>query len=166
MVRALAGDAAAYHRLLSTLTAHLRGYLARRLSDPAEVEDLVQETLIAIHLKRATYDPSHPFTPWVHAIARHKLIDNYRHRRLRPTAELDDAHDLFADARHEGAMAARDLGRLLETLPAKQAEALRLTKLDGLSVSEAGARTGLSPSAVKVSVHRGLKTLSARLARS
>lgn len=164
MTRAQAGDGGAYRALLSALTPHLRAYLGRRLAaDPAEVEDVVQETVLAIHLKRDSYDPAHAFTPWVHAVARHKLIDALRRRKIRPGAEMEDAEDLWATSAHEGAMARRDLGRLLGTLPGKQADALRLTKLDGLSVEEAAQRTGMSTTAVKVSVHRGLKTLTARL---
>src|SRR5271168_653646 len=95
MLAALAGDAAAYRMLLTGLTRHLRGYYARRL-DPAAAEDAVQESLIAIHARRATYDPAQPFTAWVYGIARYKLIDEFRRSKRRATVPLDDSIGLFA----------------------------------------------------------------------
>src|SRR3569832_132872 len=97
MLGALAGDGPAYARLLTELGALLRRYFERRLSDAAEAEDLVQETLLAVHSRRQTYEPSRPFTAWAYAIARYKLIDHFRRRRARPTTPLDDnIHELFA----------------------------------------------------------------------
>ena len=95
MLDALMGDSAAYRMLLSGLTRHLRSYYARRL-DAAAAEDAVQETLIAIHARRATYDPAQPFTAWVYGIARYKLIDEYRREKRRAAVPLDEAPDLFA----------------------------------------------------------------------
>jgi RNA polymerase sigma-70 factor (ECF subfamily) len=104
MLVALAGDAAAYRSLLNDVGAHLRAYYARRLGrDAADVEDLVQETLIAMHTRRATYDDRQPFTPWVHAIARYKLIDHFRRSSRRRTFPMDDAGDLFSESDHEAA---------------------------------------------------------------
>ena len=96
MLAALMGDAGAYRKLLQGLTRHLRSYYARRL-DAAAAEDAVQETLIAIHARRATYDPSQPFTAWVYGIARYKLIDEFRRAKRRPTVPLEDAGELFGD---------------------------------------------------------------------
>lgn len=164
MLGALAGDRSAYARLLTELGAHLRRYFERRLSEAAEAEDLVQETLLAIHTRRATYDPSRPFTAWAYAIARYKLIDHLRRRRARPTSPLDDnVQELFAPDDHEAAMASADLERLLVTLPAGQSQAIRDTKLEGLSSAEAAGRAGIAEGAVKVRVHRGLKALAARI---
>jgi len=159
MQSAIAGDAAAYRTLLETLTPHLRAYYARRLDRPADAEDLVQETLIAIHTKRASYDTALPFTAWLHAIARYKLIDHYRRARIRRTLPLDDADSVFADESFEAAEASRDVERLLAMLPEKKRALLRHTKLEGLSTAETAARTGMSESAVKVGVHRALKEL-------
>src|ERR1700760_1997468 len=116
MLAALAGDAAAYRMLLAGLTRHLRGYYARRL-DPAAAEDAVQETLIAIHSRRMTYDPAQPFTAWVYAIARYKLIDEFRRVKRRAQVPLDDAPELFARDDVEAASARRDVTKLLDRLP-------------------------------------------------
>src|SRR5581483_1206275 len=166
MVRALSGDAAAYAALLKRLTAHLRAYYLRRLGSgrAADAEDLLQETLIAMHAKRHTYDPSRPFTAWVHAIARYKLIDFFRAKGRRPELQLDDAaDDVFASEDANATEARLDVERLLKRLPEKTRAVLRDVKLSGLSTAEAAERHGLSESAVKVGIHRGIKKLSAGL---
>ena len=166
-VRAQAGDEAAYREALGRMAARLRAYFARRLfAWPDDVEDLVQETLLALHLQRGTYDPALPVSAWMHAIARHKLVDLMR-RRGRHEA-LHDSLDEIDDDRHPAATpdarpAQRDLARLLDTLPEAQRRAIVLTKIEGLSVAEAAARGGVSVSALKVQVHRGLRRLAERV---
>ena len=163
-LRAQSGDEAAYRRSLGLLASRLRGYLKRRLAGlPDEVEDLVQETLLALHLQRGTYDPTLPVSAWAVAIARHKLVDLWRRRGRR-----DDLHDAMDDvdqqllaADPDDGGARRDLETLFEALPHAQRQAIVLTKLEGLSIAEAAVRTGASESAVKVQVHRGLKRLAA-----
>jgi RNA polymerase sigma-70 factor (ECF subfamily) len=166
-LRAQRGDEAAYREALGHITKRLRGWLRRRMQSlPDEIEDLVQETLLAIHLQRGTYDPAVPVSRWVLAIARHKLIDLWRRRGRR-----DALHDPL-DEVGEGALPAvadefpvqRDLATLLGELSQAQQEAITMTKLEGLSMAEASARSGVSVSALKVQVHRGLKRL-AELAR-
>ena len=163
MLVALGGDATSYRTLLAELTPHLRAFFKRRLGSAADAEDLVQETLIAIHTKRATYDPALPFTAWLHAIARYKLIDHFRRSKIRRTLPLEDAESLFAEEEAESAGAKRDVERLLARLPESKRELVRQVKLEGLSTAEAAARTGLSESNVKVGVHRALKALSAMI---
>jgi RNA polymerase sigma-70 factor (ECF subfamily) len=160
MLAALNGDARAYRTLLAELSVRLRAYYARRLATAADAEDLVQETLLAIHKRRATYDVNQPFTAWVYAIARYKLIDNFRRSRSRATIPLEDAGALFADDEAEAASAKRDVEQLLNTLPKNKRELIRLTRIEGLSTAETAAKLGLSESAVKVGVHRALKTLA------
>jgi RNA polymerase sigma-70 factor (ECF subfamily) len=160
MLAALEGDARAYRTLLSELGAHLRAYYSRKLANATDAEDLVQDTLMALHKRRATYDPSRPFTAWVYAIARYKLIDNFRRNRLRRTVALDDAPALFADDRIEAASAKRDIEQMLATLPQNKRDLNRLTRIEGLSTAETAAKLGLSESAVKVGVHRALKLLA------
>lgn len=160
MLAALGGDGAAYHRLLKALTPHLRGYFSRRLNGAAEAEDLVQETLIAIHTKRASFDPALPFTAWLYAIARYKLIDHFRKAGIRKTLPLEEAETVVADYDSEAAEAARDVSELLQRLPKAKRELLEKVKLEGLSTAEAAAATGLSESAVKVTIHRSLKALT------
>lgn len=164
--RAGTGDESAYRQALEHIAARLRGYLRRRMrGHPDDVEDLVQETLLAIHLQRSTYDPALPIGAWVLAIARHKLVDLWRRRGRREALHdpLDDVDaSALADARDDRAdgEARRDLGRLLDALPEAQRRAILLTRIEGLSVAEASARTGASESAIKVQVHRGLRRLA------
>ena len=159
MLAALMGDAGAYRKLLEGLTRHLRSYYARRL-DPAAAEDAVQETLIAVHTRRASYDPALPFTAWVYGIARYKLIDEYRRHRRRATVPLDEAADLFSHDETEETIARRDVTRLLDRLPPAKRQLVKDIKLEGVSVAEAAKRTGMSESSVKVTVHRALKSLA------
>jgi RNA polymerase sigma-70 factor (ECF subfamily) len=162
--RAQEGDESAYREALLRIAARLRRFFGRRLQSlPDDVEDLVQETLLALHLQRGTYDPALPVSAWVHAIARHKLVDLFRRRGRRealhePLDELDERdHPTAADEQP----ARRDLAVLLETLPPAQRQAILLIKVEGLSVAEASAKSGVSVSALKVQVHRGLKRLAA-----
>jgi RNA polymerase sigma-70 factor (ECF subfamily) len=165
MLRAQHGDSAAWRALLIQLQRRLSAYFARRLSGDlvSEVDDLVQETLIAMHTRRITYDPSQPFTAWTHAIARYKLIDFWRRRGRRVHVPLDDvAADLWTDNR-EAHEAAADLDRLLATLPERQRGLIRDVKIEGLSLAEAGVRRGMSEGAAKVSLHRALKALTMKV---
>jgi RNA polymerase sigma-70 factor (ECF subfamily) len=162
MTGGLDGDASSHAALLRALVLLLRAYYRRRLGTDGEIEDLVQETLMAVHTRRASYDRDRPFTAWLFAIARYKLVDHYR--RTARTVPLDEVGDVFAVKSFEDASAATiDVDRLLRTLPPKQAGAIRRTRLDGLSTAEAAAAAGLGESDVKVSVHRGLKALAARI---
>jgi len=168
LIRGLAGDAPAYHAFLQELSVHLRAFLRKRLARlPDEVEDLVQEALLAIHNQRHTYDAGQPVTAWVHAIAKYKLVDFLRRHGKRSllTDALDDDFGFAAVADSEAADARRDLVTLLAQLPERQRLPIVHMKLEGLSVAETARRTGMSESAVKVGVHRGLKAL-AQLIRS
>lgn len=163
LMRSLGGDAQAYRTFLDELARHLRAFFRVRLTRlPDEVEDLVQETLLALHNQRHTYDPGSPLTAWVHAIARYKMIDLFRRRAGREalTEPLDESLSIFAHNDAEGDDAKRDLATLLERLPERQRLPILCMKIEGLSVVETARRTGMSESAVKVSVHRGLKALA------
>jgi RNA polymerase sigma-70 factor (ECF subfamily) len=163
LIRGMAGDAAAYHGFLQALGLHLRGFFRVRLQRlPDDVEDLLQETLLAVHNQRHTYDPAQPLTAWVHAIARYKMVDLFRRREGRELLNetLDEESAVFAYSENEAADARRDIGRLLAQLPDRQRLPIQHVKLEGLSVAEAAALTGMSESAVKVGVHRGLKALA------
>ncbi len=127
---------------------------------------MVQEAVLAIRIKRHTYNPGEPLTPWVHAIARYKLVDFLR--RSRPSladVPIDEADDVMAHDDHSGAESTYDIRRLMEQLPKNMQCAIAAVKLDGLSTAEAARKCGLSESGVKVSVHRGLKTLAVLIAR-
>jgi RNA polymerase sigma factor (sigma-70 family) len=163
MVAALDGDQHAYRQLLRRLVPILRQYLGRRVASGQEdVEDILQETLLAIDRRRITYDRARPFTPWVFAIAHHKFVDLVRRGRV--TTILP--HDLIGDdGSGDAILAGVDVAKLLDTLPPKQADAIRAVKLDGLSVAEAADRQGIGESDIKVSIHRGLKSLMQRIGR-
>lgn len=163
LIRGLDGDELAYRTFLHELSARLRAFFRKRLGGlPDEVEDLVQETLLAIHQKRHTYDPGQPVTGWVHAIAGYKLVDMYRGRAHREalTDPIED-EEALSDIDRDTGDARRDLQTLLERLPERQRLPILYVKLEGLSVAETAQRTGMSISAVKVGVHRGLKALAA-----
>ena len=165
MLRGLAGDGSAHRELLGVMAGLLRGYFGRRLADGAgDVEDLVQDTLLAIHLRRETYDTTQPFTPWAYAVARYKLMDHFRRRGVRRHVPLEDAGELVAVETAESGAAKRDLDRLLATLPARQRGLVEDVRITGLSMEEAAAKAGMTVTAVKVSVHRALKLLSKRVA--
>lgn len=160
MLASLDGDGGAYARLLAALGGYLRSHFRRRLgADAADVEDLVQETLIAIHVKRAVYDRSQPFTPWAYGIARYKLLDHFRRAGARRQVPLDDAQDLFAEENPEEGAVRRDVDKLLAILPERQRRLMRDVKIAGYSMEEAAERSDMSVSAVKVSIHRGMKRL-------
>ena len=123
----------------------------------------MQDVLLAIHLKRHTYDTSQPFTPWVWGVARYKLLDHFRRVGARRAVPLEDAGELFAEENVEEGAVRRDVSRLLSTLPARQQGLFRDVKLTGLSVREAADRVGMTETAAKVSLHRGMKTLEAKV---
>jgi RNA polymerase sigma-70 factor, ECF subfamily len=168
-LRGLDGDAAVYSNCLSELSKLLRGFLRKRLSAlPDEVEDLVQEVLIAIHNQRHTFDAAQPLTAWAHAIARFKLIDFFRRRGVRGEhVDIDDVQELLvANDEHGAQDAKRDVMTLLDELPVKHREAILWVKIEGLSVAEAAKKTGQSESLIKVNIHRGLKALAERMKTS
>jgi RNA polymerase sigma-70 factor (ECF subfamily) len=165
--RAQAGDDVAYRQALEQIATRLRGWLRRRMQTlPDDIEDLLQETLLAIHLQRGTYDPAVPVSRWVLAIARYKLIDLWRRRGRREARHLalDDLGEDALPTMADELPVQRDLATLLRALPAAQRDAITMTKLEGLTMAEASQRSGASVSALKVQVHRGLKRL-AELAR-
>ena len=170
MTAALRGDEGAYRAVLGRLSGYLRGYYRTRLTRAArsagEAEDLVQETLMAIHIRRHTYDPDQPLTPWIYAIARYKLIDYLRRTRISARdIPLEEVEEIAAYDDRNASESSLDLDHLLDRLPPKMHNAIRCVKVEGLSVAEAAVRSGMSESAVKVSIHRGMKALSALIAR-
>lgn len=166
MLRGLDGDTAAYRECLALLGDRLRAYFMRRMAGaPGDVEDLVQETLLAVHLKRSTWDSAQPFTAWAHAVARYKLIDHWRRRKIRQTLPIED-HVEFLAADEPDPGVGLELDRALATLPERQRMLVSDVKLTGLSLAEAGARMGISEGAAKVALHRALKALAERMRRA
>lgn len=157
MAKVQGGDADAYRALLGMCQQWLSRFFAGRIAT-ASVDDLIQETLASIHAKRATYDPSRPFLPWLAAIARYRWLDHLR-RVYRAREEAWDW--AVADAGHEMEVVARiSIDRMLSRLSPAQSAAIRLVKIDGHSILEASRRTGQSEASVKVNIHRGLKRLA------
>ncbi|MBR2118408.1 MAG: sigma-70 family RNA polymerase sigma factor [Afipia sp.] len=170
MLASLDGDAASHRALLERLSRRLRAYYKGKLANigrgAAEAEDLVQEAVLAIHIKRHTYNPDELLTPWVHAIARYKLVDFLRRTRASLTdVPIDEADEAMAHDDHSDAESTYDIRRLMERLPKNMQCAIQAVKLDGLSTAEAAQRCGLSVSGVKVNVHRGLKALAVLIAQ-
>lgn len=168
LMRGLGGDAGAHRAFLTAVSGNLRAFLRARLrSAPEDAEDLLQETLIAIHTRRDTYDPAYPVTAWVYAIARYRLIDHWRRRQRRGEhIPVEDARELFTASEDEAVDAKRDVTKLLAMLPQKQRDSIRLVKLEGVSVKDAAAQIGLTESDVKISTHRGMKTLMRLMAEA
>lgn len=152
------GDKLAYVTLLGECQRWLTRYFSKRIA-PAAVDDLVQDTLISLHRKRATYEPSRPFLPWLAAIARYRWVDQLRKTYRADETVLGD--DLSVASDEPGIVARISIDRLLEQIPPKQAEVIRMVKIDGLSIAEAALRSGQSEPLVKVNIHRGLKRLAA-----
>lgn len=157
------GDRQAYAALLAAARAWLLRYFRRRTT-PCQLDDLVQETLLSVHRKLASYDPARPFTPWLAAIARFRYVDHLRAVYRRAEDELQADQPDLTDA--EGMITARiSLERLFEALPDAQQRAIELVKIEGLSIAEASQSTGQSESLVKVNIHRGLKRLATLIER-
>ncbi|WP_105215013.1 RNA polymerase sigma factor [Pseudoalteromonas sp. T1lg22] len=160
MASAQMGCESDYRQLLTELANVIHGYLKKRFGDQEFIEDCVQETLLAIHKARHTYDPQRPFRPWFFTIVRHKVIDYLRHKssRIQHTESYQlEALDLVSQsASVEDCI---DEENLLLELSAPHREALTLTKLVGLSSSEAAKQLGISESALKVRVHRAINKL-------
>ncbi len=170
MARAQAGDRDAYRRLLEDVTPYLRSIAARHLRNSGDIEDTVQEVLLTVHAVRHAYDPARPFGPWLVAIANRRVVDGLRRQgrsRAREVA-LETEHETFAAPQANLAEAASD-GRVLrdavEQLPPGQRDAIRMLKLQEMSLKEAAAVSGMTVAALKVATHRALKTLRKVLGR-
>ena len=164
---AIAGDAAAYRRVLDAVTPHLRRMvrhgLVRYGRGPEDVEDIVQETLLAIHLKRHTWDASRPIVPWVRAIASNKLVDSLRRHGTRVSVPLDDVAETLADGYDEPELSAGEIDRLIGRLKGRQRDVMTALLVEGAQVRDVAARLAMTQGAVRVTLHRGLKTLAAAL---
>lgn len=160
----LGGDRASYRALLEALAPHLRALARRGLAraglGSADVEDVVQETLLAIHVKRHTWNSDQPLRPWLNAIARHKLIDAMRRRGRRGEVPIDGLEDVLPDKVAAAETSQGELTRLVSRLEGKQLTIVRAISLDGMSISDAAAKFAMSEGAVRVTLHRGLRKLA------
>ncbi len=163
MAMAQRGDREAYAALLPACQSWLKRYFARRIG-PCELDDLVQETLLSLHRKLASYDPSRPFLPWLAAIARYRWVDLLRKIYKANEVEIDGDFEALPD--EPGISARISLERLFAQLPSAQVAAIEMVKIEGLTVSEASRATGQSESLIKVNIHRGLKRLTALIEKA
>ena len=164
MEQSLQGDARAYEELLVSLTAGLRALVRNRArSVGLDAEDVVQEVLLALHLKRGTWQVGTPVAPWVAAIARNKIVDAHRRRGRRPEVSLDSVADTLHEPGDAGAELSRDLERGLASLSPRQRQVLQAVSLEGYSANEVALRLRMSAVGVRVTLHRAVKTLSALL---
>jgi len=168
MSAAQGGDGAAYARLLREVTPFVRALLRRHCSNPQDVEEMLQETLLTVHRVRHTYDPTRPFSPWLGAIAARRGIDGLRRRSRVARHEVgaeQDGYETFADPaaniEPEAVRASGEIEEMLRRLPPRQRAALEAVKLRELSLVEASAVSGQSVAALKVNTHRALKALRA-----
>lgn len=167
MAAAQDGDMLAYDRLLRECLPLLRSICRARLRDATDTEDAVQDALLTLHRVRASYDPTRPFTPWISAIAERRALDRGRARGRRTSREIDieQAGPIIDPSLPpaERGLERAELRAALRDLPASQAKALQLAKIEELSLAEASARSGLSVGALKVATHRALASLRKRL---
>ena len=167
MQAALAGDGGAYERLLREIAPAIRLVVQRRLTQlgapVADCEDIVQETLLAIHLKRQSWRQSDPLGPWLWTVARNKMIDHLRRRGRRAEVPVEDFAEVLAAPEERPGTEAADVERHLALLPEKQRDVLRAVAVDGASIGETADRMKMTQGAVRVALHRAFASLSARL---
>jgi len=165
MRQALEGNEAAYRRLLAAvaerLRAQMRGRLARWGATDVEAEDVVQETLLAIHLKRHTWNRVERFEPWLAAVARNKLIDALRRRGRRVELPIEEFEASLADESQANRDSALDVPVLLSQLGERAREIVRLVSIEGEDARTVATRLGMSEVNVRVTLHRSLKSLAA-----
>ena len=164
---AISGDSAAYHRLLKAITPVLRAGARRglaRAGQPVDQsEDVVQEILLAVHLKRHTWDTNAPFGPWLFAIARNKLIDAMRRRGRRIFVNIDDFAETIPDEPAPQTASANEIATALKTLPPRQRDVLQSIAVESASIRDTAAKFAMSEGAVRVALHRALASLTAKL---
>src|ERR1700737_4327285 len=164
---AISGDSAAYHRLLKAVTPVLRAGARRglaRAGQPVDQsEDVVQDILLAVHLKRHPWDAKAPFAPWLFAIARNKLIDALRRRGRRVFVNIDDFSETIPNEPVAETLPPGDLVVHLEGLPPRQRDVLQSIAVDSASIKATAAKFSMSEGAVRVALHRGLASLTAKL---
>ena len=167
MRSAMSGDSAAYHRLLKAITPVLRAAARRGLVRAGQgvdqAEDIVQDILLAVHLKRHTWDANAPFAPWLFAIARNKLIDTLRRRGRRIFVNIDDFSETLADQPAEETTSPGEVAAQLKTLPARQRDVLQSIAVESASIKDTAKKFAMSEGAVRVALHRGLTSLTAKL---
>ena len=164
MAAAQNGDRHAYQRLLRGITPYIRAIASRLLANPSEVDDAIQDVLIAVHEARASYDPTRAFRPWLAGIARHRIIDRTRAMRRRAVHEipLTEEHDRAAPT---DTLRDHDLEGAIAQLTVTEKLAIQRLKLEEHSLRAVATETGISVGALKVATHRALRRLRGLLTR-
>lgn len=161
------GDSVAYRRLLQAVTPVLRAAARRGLARAGQPldqsEDIVQDILLAVHLKRHTWDATAPFAPWLFTIARNKLIDALRRRGRRVFVNIDDFAETMAGPVAGDSLPPGEVASHLSALPPRQRDVLQSIAVDSASIKETAARLSMTEGAVRVALHRGLASLAAKL---
>lgn len=164
MRAALAGDEAAYADFLRRASVFVRVVARAKIGSSADGEDVVQETLLAIHLKRHTWRSDEPISPWLAAITRYKVVDALRRRGRRAEVDIDAFDDQLeapvAEISHD-----REIDRALQSLAPRQRSVVESLTVEGRSVRETAQSLGLTENAVRVTLHRGLSAIAARFGR-
>ena len=172
MASAQSGDAAAYAAALHACVPHAAATARRMGVKPGAVDDVVQDVLLTIHRALPTYDPARPFLPWLRAIASRRAIDAMRSYGRQGAREVHDP-DAYLNHAEPGAGADAGLSRhdeasrlraAIATLPPQQRQAVELLGLDEISLDDAARRTGRTKVALKVNLHRALRSLRGRFA--
>ncbi|MDY8107788.1 sigma-70 family RNA polymerase sigma factor [Fulvimarina sp. 2208YS6-2-32] len=161
----LDGDSACYGRFLDRVARMMRGFCARKLPPGLpgfDAEDLVQEILMAVHAKRHTWRTDEPVEPWLFAIARYKAIDAFRKHGRRIEVDISDHFDAATVEPDMSGLVAADVRRAVGGLDGRTREVVTAISIDGHSIDETAERLNISPGAVRVAFHRGLKALSER----
>lgn len=163
----LAGDQKSYQAFLAAVAPVLRRLVRARAGglDLADCEDILQDVLLAVHLKRHTWRSEEPVRPWLFAIARYKIIDAFRARGRRVTVDIDGHAETLAAPADEDPTQAGDMERVLDELDGRSATIVRAIGLEGASVGDVSERLQMSEGAVRVALHRGLKKLASLRAR-
>jgi RNA polymerase sigma-70 factor, ECF subfamily len=158
------GDTGSYHALLRELAPVLRGVVSRGFGRHGlgreDVEDVVQETLLALHLKRQTWDEGKRLFPWVHAIAQNKLTDNLRRRGRRADVPIEDISETLAGEGPPPDMNGVDAEHVIGTLKGRQRDVVLAISIEGASARDVAQRLGMTEGAVRVVLHRALRALA------
>lgn len=157
-----AGDARAYGLFLEAVTPVLRGVIRARGAGlgPEEGDDILQEVLLAIHLKRHTWRDGDPVAPWVYAIARHKVVDAFRRRGRRVQVPIEDFTEVLPAPPDADPTEQHDMDKLIAMLEPRAAAVVRGIGVEGASIAETGKRMDMTEGAVRVMLHRSLRKLA------
>ncbi|MGL5010603.1 MAG: sigma factor-like helix-turn-helix DNA-binding protein [Paracoccaceae bacterium] len=162
LTAANAGDSRAYAKFLLAVAPIVRGVVRAKGSGLgyAECEDIVQEVLLAVHLKRHTWHGALPVRPWLYAITRYKVVDVFRARGRRVDLPIEDFADVLAADAGPDPTDAADMAKLIGMLDDRSGQIVRKIGIEGTSIAETGSALGMSEGAVRVALHRAMKTLA------